>query len=205
MNFSEKSCKEFTDELSTKAPVPGGGGASALVGSVGVALGSMVANLTAGKKKYAEYEKDIQRILVEAAELKDHILGLADEDAKVFEPLSRAYGIPKDDPERDIIMENALREASGVPLDIMRDCCKAIDMHAELSVKGSTLAISDVGVGVACCKAALMGASLNVFINTKSMKNREYADGLNREADCMLGKYCALADEIFDRVNSRLR
>ena len=205
MSFSEKSCKEFTDELSTKAPVPGGGGASALVGSVGVALGSMVANLTAGKKKYAEFEDDIQRILAESETLKDHVLGLADEDAKVFEPLSRAYGIPKDDPTRDAVMEDALKKASSVPLEIMKDCCKAIDMHAELSEKGSMLAISDVGVGVVCCKAALMGASLNVFINTKSMKDRAFAEKLNAEADAMLEKYCHLADEIFERVNGKLR
>ena len=205
MSFSEKSCKEFTDELSTKAPVPGGGGASALVGSVGVALGSMVANLTTGKKKYAEFEADIQRILAEAAALKDHILGLADEDARVFEPLSRAYGIPKDDPMRDAVMEEALKEASSVPLEIMKDCCKAIEMHAELSEKGSMLAISDVGVGAACCKAALMGASLNVFINTRSMKDRAFAEKLNAEADAMLAKYCSLAEEIFERVNAKLR
>ena len=205
MSFSEKSCKEFTDELSTKAPVPGGGGASALVGSVGVALGSMVANLTAGKKKYAEFEDDIQRILAESETLKDHVLGLADEDAKVFEPLSRAYGIPKDDPTRDAVMEDALKKASSVPLEIMKDCCRAIDMHAELSEKGSMLAISDVGVGAVCCKAALMGASLNVFINTKSMKDRVFAGKLNAEADAMLEKYCPLADEIFERINAKLR
>ena len=205
MSFCDYSCKNFTDELSTKAPVPGGGGASALVGSVGVALGSMVGNLTTGKKKYAEYEEDIQHILSQTAVLKDHILGLADEDAKVFEPLSKAYGIPKDDPTRDTVMEQALREASRVPMEIMKDCCKAIELHDELSVKGSALAISDVGVGVVCCKAALKGASLNVFINTKSMKDREYAEKLNAEADTMLEKYCPLADEIFDRVNERLR
>ena len=205
MSFSEKSCKEFTDELSTKAPVPGGGGASALVGSVGVALGSMVANLTAGKKKYAEFEDDIQRILAESETLKDHVLGLADEDAKVFEPLSRAYGIPKDDPTRDAVMEDALKKASSVPLEIMKDCCRAIDMHAELSEKGSMLAISDVGVGAVCCKAALMGASLNVFINTKSMKDRVFAGKLNAEADAMLEKYTKIADETFDSVLGRLK
>lgn len=205
MSFREYSCKNFTDELSTKAPVPGGGGASALVGSVGVALGSMVANLTTGKKKYAEFEEDIQRILGEAGALKDHILSLADEDARVFEPLSRAYGIPKEDPTRREVMEKALREASSVPIEIMKDCCRAIEMHEELSRKGSILAISDVGVGVACCKAALMGASLNVFINTKSMTDREYAESLNHEADELLNRYCPMADEIFERVNGRLR
>ena len=102
-------------------------------------------------------------------------------------------------------MEEALKEASRVPLEIMKDCCKAIDMHAELSEKGSVLAISDVGVGAACCKAALMGASLNVFINTKSMKDRAYAERLNDEADAMREKYCPLTDEIFERVNAKLR
>lgn len=205
MEFAELSCKEFTDILSTKAPVPGGGGASALVGAVGVALGSMVGNLTAGKKKYAKYEEDIQRILKKAETLRRHVLSLADEDAKVFEPLSRAYGIPKNDPNRSVIMEKALKDACGVPMEIMKDCCETIELHEELAVKGSVLAISDVGVGVACCKAALLGASLNVYINTKAMQDRAYAEEMNKKADDMIEKYSKIADDTFNSVMGRLR
>jgi len=205
MSFVVKSCTEFVDVLASKAPVPGGGGASALVGAIGTALGSMVGNLTVGKKKYAAVEEDIKKILEKAEALQKELLHLVDQDAVVFEPLSKAYGIPKEDPNREKIMEEALKNACTVPMDIMRACCRAIELHEELAEKGSALALSDVGVGVAFCKSALMGASLNVFINTKSMVDREYAASIEKEADEMLEKYCKLADSIYDSVVKRLR
>lgn len=205
MSFIDNNLREFTDVLASKAAVPGGGGASALVGAVGIALGSMVGNLTVGKKKYADVEADVLAIMDKAEGLRAELLRLVDEDAVAFEPLSKAYGIPKDDPTRETVMENALRVACGVPMDIMRTVCKAIDLHGELETMGSVLAISDVGVGVACCKAALRGASLNVFINTKTMTDRDYAEALEAEADALLADYCAKADAIFDRVVKRLR
>lgn len=205
MSFVVKSCTEFVDVLASKAPVPGGGGASALVGAIGTALGSMVGNLTVGKKKYAAVEEDIKKILEKAEALQKELLHLVDQDAVVFEPLSKAYGIPKEDPNREKIMEEALKNACTVPMDIMRACCRAIELHEELAEKGSALALSDVGVGVAFCKSALMGASLNVFINTKSMVDREYAASIEKDADEMLEKYCKLADSIYDSVVKRLR
>ena len=140
-----------------------------------------------------------------AESLQAELLGLVDKDAEAFEPLSRAYGIPKDDPDRAEIMEKALRDACAVPMDIMRAACKAIELQAEFAAKGSALAVSDAGVGVVFCKSALMGASLNVFINTKSMKDRDYALGLEKEADELLDKYCAMADDIYAAVVAKLR
>ncbi|UOO36840.1 cyclodeaminase/cyclohydrolase family protein [Oscillospiraceae bacterium CM] len=205
MSFVTVNCNEFVEVLASKAPVPGGGGASALVGAIGTALGSMVGNLTVGKKKYADVEADILKIMDKAAALQKDLLKLVDEDAVVFEPLSKAYGIPKDDPNRDKIMEDALKAACSVPMDIMRACCKAIELHEELAAKGSALALSDVGVGVVFCKSALMGASLNVFINTKSMMDKAHAAEIEKEADALLTKYCAQADAIYDSVIKRLR
>jgi formiminotetrahydrofolate cyclodeaminase len=205
MSFVTGTCSEFVDVLASKAPVPGGGGASALVGAVGTALGSMVGNLTVGKKKYADVETDIIAIMEKTAALQKELLRLVDEDAVVFEPLSKAYGIPKDDPSREKIMEDALKAACSVPMDIMRACCRAIELHEELAAKGSALALSDVGVGVIFCKSALMGASLNVFINTKSMTDKAYAASIEKEADELLSKYCAQADTIYDSVIKRLR
>lgn len=203
--LADRTLREFTDELASKAPVPGGGGASALVGAVGIALGDMVGELTTGKKKYADVEEDIQRLMAEAKAVKDEFIRLVDADAEAFAPLAKAYGIPKDDPERDKIMEEALKNGAAVPMDIMRTCGKALDIIREFAEKGSKLAISDAGCAAACCKAAIKAASLNVFINTKSMKDREYADQLNVEADELLERYNKLADEIFDSVAGRLR
>lgn len=203
--FADKTIKEFVDELASNAPVPGGGGAAALVGAVGIALGDMVGELTTGKKKYADVEEDIQALMAEAKSVKDEFVRLIDADAEAFAPLAAAYGIPKDQPGRDEIMEEALRNGAAVPMEIMRTCGRALDLIREFAEKGSRLAISDAGCAAACCKAALDSASLNVFINTKSMKNREYAEALNEEADALLAEYNALADEVFGLVVGRLR
>jgi len=205
MKYVDNTCDGFIDILASKAAVPGGGGASALVGAVGMALGSMVGSLTIGKKKYASVEADIIAIMDEAAALQSELLRLVDEDAVAFEPLAKAYGIPKDDPDRARIMDEALKSASSVPLEIMRACARAIELHAEFASKGSVMAVSDAGVGVLCCKAALQGASLNVFINTGSMADKEYAAAAEAEADALLEKYETMADGIYGSVVARLR
>jgi len=205
MSFVKNTCTEFVELLASKSSVPGGGGASALVGAVGMALGNMVGSLTVGKKKYADVEAEIIATMEKATALQTELLRLVDEDAVVFEPLSKAYGIPKEDPNRAQIMEDALKLACSVPMDIMRISAKAIELQDEFAKKGSVLAISDAGVGVAFCKAALQGASLNVFINTQSMTDKDYAASIEAEADALLKKYCAMADEIYNSVVSRLR
>ena len=203
--FVDKTITEFMNELASNAPVPGGGGASALIGAVGVSLGDMVGELTTGKKKYADVEEDIQRLMRDAKEIKDEFLRLIDADAEAFAPLARAYGIPKDEPGRDEIMEEALKNGAAVPMDIMRTCGRALDIIEEFAEKGSRLAVSDAGCAAASCKAAMQAASLNVFINTKSMKDRAHAEALNAEADQLLAKYTVLADKIFDSVAGKLR
>ena len=205
MLFIQNPCNEFVEILASKASVPGGGSASALVGAVGMALGSMVGSLTVGKKKYTNVEADILALLEKAADLQTELMRLVDEDAVVFKPLSKAYGIPRDDPNRVQIMEDALKLACTVPLDIMRACAKAIELHKEFAEKGNLLAISDVGVGVAFCKASMMGASLNLFINTQSMTEKDYAASIESEADNLLKKYCPIADRIYNSVVARIR
>jgi Methenyl tetrahydrofolate cyclohydrolase len=204
MDYTKQSCEAFIDVLASKEPVPGGGGAAALVGAVGVALGNMVGSLTLGKKKYADVQEDILALKAKADRLQADLLALVAKDAECFEPLSKAYGLPNTTEEekasKAIIMEKALGEACMVPLEIMDKCCEAIELHREFAAKGTAIAISDVGCGVACCKAALQAASLNVFINTKSMKNRSYASGVNRHVKTQLEKYLALADEIYAQV-----
>ena len=208
MSFTDKSCNEFVEVLATKAPVPGGGGASALVGAIGTALGNMVGSLTVGKKKYADVEEDIISLKAQADKLQEELLALVEKDAEVFEPLSKAYGLPKDTPEqqaeKDKVMEECLVNACSVPMEIMEKCCEAIDMMKEFADKGSKLALSDAGVGATMLRAALEGASLNVFINTSSMKNREVAERTEAKANEMLAKYSVLADEIFKNVKERL-
>ena len=209
MGFSTVPCNEFVEVLGSKAPVPGGGGASALVGAVGTALGNMVGALTVGKKKYADVEEEMKELMAKATTLQGELLHLIERDAEVFEPLSKAYGMPRETEEEKAekarVMEIVLKDACSVPMEIMEKCCEAIDLIVEFAAKGSALAISDAGVGAAFCKAAVEGASLNVYNNTKTMKNSEYAEELNKKCDEMLAVYTVKADEIFQSVLGRLK
>ena len=203
MELLNSSVNSFTEQLASKAPVPGGGGASALVGAIGVALGDMVGELTVGKKKYAAVEEDVKALMVRAQELRVKLLECIEKDAVAFEPLSKAYGIPKDDPTRDEVMEKCLRAAAEVPFEILCLCCEAIELQVDFAAKGSVLAVSDAGTGVVHCKAALQGAAINVKVNTKAMKDRAYAASIDAQVDEKMEKYCAMADQVFDAVYGR--
>ena len=209
MGFSDKSCSEFVEVLATKAPVPGGGGASAMVGALATALGNMVGSLTVGKNKYAAVEEEMWALKDRCDRLQKDFLHLVERDAEVFEPLARAYSMPKNTEEEKAekarVMEIVLRDACSVPMEIMEKCCEAIDIIAVFAEKGSVIAISDAGVGAAFAKAALKGASLNVYINTKSMADRALAAELNAKCDRMLEEYTGKADAIFDSVLGRLK
>ncbi len=201
----ENTIQGFISELSSKSPVPGGGGASALIGAIGVSLCSMVANLTSGKQKYAEYQQDIEKILARTEVVIKNLLSLIEKDAAVFEPLSAAYGIPKETPGRDDILEAALVEACSVPFEILKEVNDAIDIVEELAIKGSRLAISDVGVAASACKCAMESAAMNVYINTKLMKNRDYASAMNAATDSMLKWGLERFGKVYSQVSEGLR
>jgi len=209
MKFTDKSVIEFAECLSSKEPVPGGGGASALVGALGTSLGAMVGQLTVGKKKYADVEADIKVLIEKAEVLQEELLNLVEKDAEVFEPLIKAYRMPKETEEEKAekarVIELVLKDAARVPLEIMEKCCQAIELQREFAEKGSSVAISDAGAGVIFAKAALQGASLNVFINTASMTDRACAAELEDKAERMLMEYTVEADEIYASVYNRLR
>ena len=196
--------KEFINTLASKEPTPGGGGAAALVGTVAAALCSMVANLTSGKKKYEQYQEDIERILVYLEEAIRDINSYIEKDADAFGPLAEAYKIPKDDPKRDEIMEKALLAAAVVPMELAGKVHDLIPVLEELEEKGSKLALSDVAVAAVCCRAAMEGAVMNVYINTKSLRNPMIAEGLNKKAMKLVedgGKRC---QGIYDRIQKTL-
>ena len=205
MKMLDKPATQFLTELSSNAPVPGGGGASAAVGAFAAALGMMVTNLTIGKKKYADYEEDLIACRSRLEGLRDKLVDLVDGDAVAFEPLSKAYSIPKDDPQRDEIMENALYEASVVPMSIMETVLTAAKELEILVEKGCKLAVSDVGVGILFAQAAIEGASLNVYINTKSMKDRPRADALNAKADAIIAEGAELKERIYGGVLAAIK
>ncbi len=203
MPMLDMTLREFSDSLAAKSAVPGGGGACALAAALGAALGTMVCNYTAGKAKYASVEPEIQKLMISAEELRKALLACIDGDAEAFEPLSRAYAIPKDDPSRAEIMEDCLRRAASVPMRILELSCRGILLHRELAEKGSLLMASDAGTGVVLCRGAMYGAAMNVRVNTKLMSDREYADALNAKVDELMAGHGKIADEVYESVYGR--
>ena len=201
--------QEFLDVLSSKEPVPGGGGASALAGALGNALGQMVANLTIGKKKYAQVEDEIKELAERMKGIQGQFTALADQDAKVFAPLAKCYSLPSGTEEEKAykaeVMEARLLDASLVPMEIMEKASEMLEIMDILADKGSRMAVSDVGVGVQFIRTALLGAVMNVYINTKSMKNREKAEEMNEKAERLMKEGTEAADRIYQKVLEQLR
>lgn len=203
-SFAELSCEEFILQLSSGAPIPGGGGASALAGSVGAALASMVGNLTVGKKKYAAYEPEVIALMKRAKAIEKRMLEMVDEDAELFLPLSEAYRLKATTEEEALYksnkLESALKDACMVPFQIVLSALEGIQIHDELTDKCSTLAISDIGVGVQCLRSALVGGHLNILINLQLIKDPEFKTDMAQDADMALNTGIQLADCVYDRV-----
>lgn len=195
---------DFIDDLASAAPVPGGGGASAYAGALAAALGSMVGNLTAGKAAYAEVEGEVQDALRELAAIRARLVELVGEDARAFEPISRAYKMPHATDEermaRHAAIQAALAGACEPPLETMRQALALLAPCEFLAHYGSRLARSDIGVAVAFARAAADGASLTVHVNAKDMDDRWLAARMSSQADDLREQVRSKADELFSFV-----
>lgn len=209
MSMLDKSCSDFLEVLASKAPVPGGGGAAALGGAVGMALSNMVGNLTVGKKKYAEVEGEVKELITKGEQVIKELKDLVDEDAAVFEPLSKAYGLPKDTPEQIAykaqVMEKCSKDACEGPMKIMRKCYEGIKIHERMGQIGTNLAISDVGCGVVFLKSALISGMLNVVINLNTIKDQEYVSKNRTEMEQLLADGSRIADDTLALVLSKIK
>jgi methenyltetrahydrofolate cyclohydrolase len=209
MSMNEKSCSEFLEVLASKAPVPGGGGAAAMGGAIGMALSNMVGNLTVGKKKYADVQDEIHELLEKGYNVISALKILVDKDAEVFEPLSKAYGLPKDTPEQAKIkadtMEECSKVACSVPLDIMRKSYEGIKIHERMGQIGTLIAISDVGCGVVFLKSSLISGYLNVIINLNAIKDQDYVAAVTAEINQLLEEGSKIADETLDLVVKKIK
>lgn len=197
--------KEFLTALASKEPTPGGGGASALVAAVSCSLCSMVSNLTTGKKKYAQYQEKIDEYLVLLEEKNRILQADIEKDAKAFAPLAAAYSLDKSTPGYEDIMEKALLDAATAPKEILEDIYSLVPVIEDLAVMGSRLAISDVAVAAACLDAALKGCVLNVYINTKSMKNRDKADEMNTYVTKLVSDGARRLSAVYETIDAGLR
>jgi formiminotetrahydrofolate cyclodeaminase len=208
MSMLDKSCKDFNEVLASKAPVPGGGGAAAMGGAIGMALSNMVGNLTVGKKKYADVEDEVKELLEKGSKVIAELEALVDKDAEVFEPLSKAYGLPRSTPEeikfKEETLENCCKTACSVPMEIMRKAYEGIKIHERMGQIGTMLAISDVACGVAFMKAALISGKLNVIININSIKDPNFIKATKEEMDKLMEEGARIADETLELVINKL-
>lgn len=195
------SLNEFSEKLFSKEAVPGGGGASALVGALAVSLGAMAANLTLGKEKYAEYTEELNANLKKAEKLRLCLLELIEEDAVGFGEINKAYKVKPRDEE---LIEKALVSAVAPPLKMMEAIKEVIDILIVFSDKTSVLVVSDVGVGAKFAEAALKSAYLNVVVNVKLMKDEKTAAEIGEKADKLL-HYAKKADEVYENIVKQLR
>ncbi|NLZ39564.1 MAG: cyclodeaminase/cyclohydrolase family protein [Firmicutes bacterium] len=209
MAMAEKSCAYFLEVLASKAPTPGGGGAAAMGGAIGMALSNMVGNLTIGKKKYADVEDEVKALVEQGSKIIEELKTLVDKDAEVFEPLSKAYGLPKNTPEEAAYKEQQLEECSklacSVPMEIMRKSYEGIKVHERMGEIGTAIAISDVGCGVTFLKSALISGYLNVLINVNTIKDEKFVADTLGEANKLLEDGSKIADETLQKVIDKIK
>jgi len=190
----------FLEALSSRAPTPGGGAVAGYCGALGTSLCAMVANITAGNKRYEDVKPDMERIAAEADKHTRSLYGFINEDMKVFAPVSEAYALPKDYPEREAILERALMLACEPPMQVMLEVTEVLKLCEELAEKGGKSLQSDVACAAALARATLQCAYANVKINTKLLKNREIAEQFNREAYELIIQGVDRAEEIYKAV-----
>ena len=200
---------EFIEKLSSKSPTPGGGGVSALIGSLGTALGGMVCNLTIGKKKYEIYEEELKEILDEVTYIQKRLFDLIKEDEDNFIPLSKAYSLPSSTDEEKKIkketMQSCLKKASEVPLEVIRISNKAIKHHERLLGKSTILAISDIGVGIQCLRASVLSSKLNVIINIKDITDTNFVKKVEDEMNFLVDESIKICDRVYEEVLSSMK
>lgn len=204
MVLTELSCRDFAAELAAKKPVPGGGGAAALAGALGAALNSMVVNYSVGKKKLLQFEEQHMDILKRAEDLRIKLLDLVEKDAESFEPLSKAYIMPKETEQEQKVKEETLQKclkaACEAPLETLKLSHEGILLHEELIEICSKTIVSDVGVGIQCLKSAINSAYLNVLINLNSITDEEYVETNLESSKKLLKEGNDKADRVYERV-----
>lgn len=206
--IKDMSIQTFLDELASKASTPGGGGAAAVSGAMGAALISMVAHFTIGKKGYEDVGSQSQEILAAAEVLRMKLTDAIADDVRVFNRVMASYGMPKETDEqkaaRSAEIQEALKEATDVPLECARLCYEVIKLSQPIAEIGNKNVISDAGVAVLAGYAGLRSAALNVYINIGGIKDKEFADDRQQQLEAMLSDMESLKEDIYNIVKDKL-
>ena len=204
-----KTVTGFLDELASSSPAPGGGSVAALSGSLGAALTSMVCNLTIGKKKYSDVQDDMRRILVQAEDLRAKFSTLVDKDTEAFNKVVEAFSLPKDtEPQialRRVAINEATKEATLVPLEMMKHCIDAMALAQEAAANGNPNSISDAGVSALMIHAACESAALNVKLNLTSLADSEFVGWKSEEVDSLLKTSRMMLEEAMEIVGEKMK
>jgi glutamate formiminotransferase/formiminotetrahydrofolate cyclodeaminase len=200
--------RSFANETASESPAPGGGSISAYVGSLGASLGTMVANLSAGKRGWEDQVQYFSDWADKGQMIKDKLLKAVDEDTHAFNQIMLGFGLPKATEEekiaRTLAIENATKYACEVPLKVMQTAFGTLDLLGAMIEKGNQNSVTDAGVGVLCVKTAVRGAYFNVLVNAKDLKDRNFAENLIAEAKNLLAKNHAQADELIAKVEAAI-
>lgn len=206
--LTEKTLTDFLDALASSAPAPGGGSVAALSGALGAALISMVCNLTLGKKRYADVQDDIAALVKQSESLRHELTSLLEADVEAYTGVSKAYKLPKvtdeDKAARSKAIQEALKAATVVPMEVAETCCKVLDLCTPAAEKGNVYAVSDAGVAALMAEAGLRSAALNVIININAIKDQAFVAKMRAKLESYLEDKPALKDQIYDLVVEKL-
>jgi methenyltetrahydrofolate cyclohydrolase len=204
----DKTIAAFLDDLASERPTPGGGGAAAVCGAIGAALVSMVANLTIGKKNYEAVSEELKAVNEKAERLRAELTGAIEEDVTAFNSVMGAYGLPRATEEekakRTAAIQAALKDATLAPLRAVKACFEVMRLSAAVAEKGNLNVISDAGVAVLAANAGLRSAALNVFINAKAIKDRDFAEKQLAEVNALLTQAAEITEEVYRTVRLKI-
>jgi methenyltetrahydrofolate cyclohydrolase len=206
--IKDSSIEEFLENLAGKSSTPGGGSAAAVMGAMGAALVSMVANFTVGKKGYETVNQDMESILSRSEKYRTQFIGMIQADVDVFNSVMSAYGMSKEsDQEKKIrsdAIQVALKNATEVPLECAVLCLDVIELSRQVADKGNTNVISDAGVAVLAAEAAMGSAALNVYINIANIKDREFAEDSKKRLEAVLEASASTTEQVYTLVKNKL-
>ena len=206
--FKEQQLQTFLDQLASSASTPGGGSAAAIMGAMGAALVSMVANLTVGKKKYEDVQEEMQGFLDQSEALRERLTGMIQADVDVFDKVMAAYGMARETDEekslRSRTIQAALKEATDVPLACAQLCADVIELCRPVAEKGNLNVISDAGVAVLAAHAALRSAALNVYINIGGIRDTDFANDRREKLEFVLSGAGVATETVYELVKSKL-
>jgi formiminotetrahydrofolate cyclodeaminase len=206
--LTKKTLSAFLDELASSSPAPGGGSVAALSGALGAALSAMVCNLTIGKKKYAGVEGDMKKIKTEAESLRARFTELIDKDTEAFNKVMEAFALPKESDAQKTLRAAAIaaatKEATLVPLEVMKHCIDAMALAQQVASAGNANSASDAGVSALMLHAACEGAALNVKINLGGLQDPEFVGWKRDEVASLLKTSVMMRDETLEMVEAKI-